>query len=174
MRTTLLSLSALLLASAVLRAEDGRFDKTVAFPRSGDVRLDWEYAKCTIRGVQVRNMPDRDDIEKARTKEPDDKSWLWWEFSVDNRSPAKCKIKLWVEILDKSGQVIKSGDRSGNVDARETDDIRLPTRLPTPDAADAPNGTLRAGNPPHTRPGGRRGEPPRGWGPGNGGGGLSR
>ncbi len=144
MRKTLLSLSALLLASAVLRAEDGRFDKTVAFPRSGDVRLDWEYAKCTIRAVQVRNMPDRDDIEKARTKEPDDKSWLWWEFSVDNRSPAKCKIKLWVEILDKSGQVIKAGDRSTNVGAHSADKVRVSTRVRTVEAADAPRVRLRA------------------------------
>jgi hypothetical protein len=89
-------------------------------------------------------MPDRDDIEKARRSDPDDKSWLWWEFSVANRGPSKCKVKLWVEILDKSGQVVKAGDRSGSVDPQETDDIRLSTRMRTLDAADAPKVRVRA------------------------------
>src|SRR5438034_11728716 len=109
-------LAVLLLAAAFLSAEDGRFEKTIPFPRSGNAALDWTYEKCTIRTVQVRNMPDRDDIEKARRSDPDDKSWLWWEFSIANHGPSKCKVKLWVEVLDKSGQVVKSGDRSGSVD----------------------------------------------------------
>jgi hypothetical protein len=134
----------LLLAAAFLSAADGRFEKTIPFPRGGNAVLDWTYEKCTIRTVQVRNMPDRDDIEKARRSDPDDKSWLWWEFSVANRGPSKCKVKLWVEVLDKSGQVVKSGDRSGSVDPQETDDIRLSTRMRTLDAADAPKVRVRA------------------------------
>lgn len=133
-----------LLAAAALSAQDGRFEKTITFPRTRDARLDWTYQKCTIRSVQVRNYPDDEDIEKARHSEPNDKSWLWWEFSIDNRSPAECKVKLWVEVLDKTGKVVKADDRSASVDAFEDDLVRVSGRLRTLDAADAPKVRLRA------------------------------
>ena len=67
------------------------------------------------------------------------------EFNVENRGDHKCKIRLWVEVLDKSGKVIKSGDRSDTVDAGKTDDdIRLSTRMRTIDIADAPKVHLKA------------------------------
>ena len=132
------------LAAAALGAEDGRFEKTIPFPRTGEARLNWTYEKCTIRSVQVRNYPDREDIEKARPSDPDDKSWLWWEFSIDNRGPAKIKLKLWVEVLDKDGQVVKADDRSASLDAFESDEVRVSGRLRTIDAADAPKVRLRA------------------------------
>ena len=131
-------------ASAALSAQDGRFEKTIPFPRNTNARLDWTYEKCTIRGVQVRNYPDDEDIEKARHSEPDDKSWLWWEFSIDNRGPAKIKLKLWVEVLDKDGKVLKADDRSASVDPFESDEVRVSGRLRTVDAADAPKVRLRA------------------------------
>ena len=53
---------------ALLVAEQGRFEKTIPFPRSGEARLGWSHEKCTIRGVQVRNYPNREDIEKARRR----------------------------------------------------------------------------------------------------------
>ncbi len=132
------------LASATLFGEDGRFEKTIPFPRDGDARLDWTYEKCTIRSVQVRNYPDREDIEKARHLDPDDKSWLWWEFSIDNRGPSKIKLKLWVEVLDEDGKLLKADDRSASLDAFESDEVRVSGRLRTIDAADAPRVRLRA------------------------------
>jgi hypothetical protein len=131
-------------ASAALSAQDGRFEKTIPFPRNRDARLDWTYQKCTVQSVQVRNYPDDEDIEKARHSEPNDKSWLWWEFSIDNRSPGECKVKLWVEVLDKNGKVLKADDRSASVDAFEDDLVRVSGRLRTLDAADAPKVRLRA------------------------------
>ncbi len=136
--------AALLLAASAL-AEDGRFEKTIVFPRSRDAQLDWSHQKCTIRSVEVRNYPDSEDIEKARSKDPNDHSWLWWEFRIDNRGTRDCKIRLWVEVLDKAGKVVKNGDRSGSVDAGKIDDtIRVSTRMRTLDAADAPKVRLRA------------------------------
>jgi hypothetical protein len=144
MRGRFLLAAAILLAPAFARAEDGRFEKTIAFPRSGDAKLDWTFQKCTIRSVEVRNYPSSEDIEKARTKDPDDHSWLWWEFRIDNRGPRDCKVRVWVEILDKSGKVLKDGDHSGNVDAGKIDDsIRVSARMRTVDAADAPKVRLR-------------------------------
>jgi hypothetical protein len=140
-----LSPAALLICAAALLAEDGRFDKTIPFPRNGDVVLDWTYQKCTVRSVQVRNYPNSEDIEKARTKDPDDHSWLWWEFHLDNRGNTDCKVRLWVEILDKNGKVVKDGDRSGSVDAGKIDDsIRLSTRLRTIEIVDSPKVRVRA------------------------------
>ncbi len=135
----------LLLAAGAAPGADGRFEKTIPFPRHGDARLDWTYEKCTIRSVQVRNFPDAEDIEKARQKDPGDHSWLWWEFRIDNRGASDCKIRVWIEILDGSDKVVKASDRSGTVDAGKIDDaIRVSTRMRTLDAAESPRVRLRA------------------------------
>ncbi len=136
--------TAALLGAASLAAEDGQFEKTIPFPRHREAKLDFTFHKCTIRGVQVRNYPDEEDIEKARASDPKDSSWLWWEFDVDNRGPEKLKLKLFVEILDKSGQTVKSGDRSATIDGFESDEYRVSTRMRTLDAADSPKVRIRA------------------------------
>ena len=141
-------LAAAALAFAVVaaaRAEDGHFDKTIAFPRNGDAKLDWKYDKVTIRSVECRNYPNDEDIEKARSKDPKDHSWLWWEFRVDNRGPKSYKVRFWVDVLDKDGKVLKSDDRSATIDADKIDDsIRVSGRLLTLQAADAPKVRVRA------------------------------
>jgi hypothetical protein len=88
-----------------LAAEEGSLREDIPFPRTteGDGRI--TYAKCTIRTLEARNYPDEEDIEKARANDPKDSSWLWWQFEVANRGPEKFKIKLVVEVLDKTGQV---------------------------------------------------------------------
>jgi hypothetical protein len=136
--------AALLLGAAPLVADEGTFEKTIPFPRNREASLDFTAHKCTIRTVQVRNYPDEEDIRKARTKDPKDNSWLWWEFHIDNRAPGKVAVKLFVEVLDKNGRIVKSGDRSSTVDAHETDTVRVSTRLRTLDAADSPKVRIRA------------------------------
>ncbi len=136
--------AALALGAALLGAEEGRFEKTIPLPRNRESVLDWTAYKCTIRTVQVRNYPDDEDIEKARASDPKDSSWLWWEFHVDNRGPSKLAIKFFVEVLDKTGQIVKSGDRSVTIDGFETDEYRVSTRLRTIDAADSPKVRVRA------------------------------
>jgi len=131
--------------AAAARAEDGRFDKTINFPRNGDAKLDWKYEKVTIRSVECRNYPNEEDIEKARSKDPKDHSWLWWEFRVDNRGPKSYKVRFWVDVLDKDGKVLKSDDRSASIDPDKIDDsIRVSGRLLTLQAADAPKVRVRA------------------------------
>jgi hypothetical protein len=145
MKARILLAATLLLAAGAVGAEEGRFEKTIAFPRSRDAALGWTYQKCTIRSVEVRNYPNDDDIEKARSKDPNDHSWLWWEFRIDNRGGRDCKVRLWVEVLDKAGKLVKDGDRSGTVDAGKIDDaIRVSTRMRTLDAVEAPKVRLRA------------------------------
>jgi hypothetical protein len=119
------------------------FEKSIPIPRSGEAKLGWTAGGCTVRSVSVQNYPNEEDIEKAR-KDPSDKSWVWWNFHVENRGDAKCKIHLWVNVYDKAGHVVKSSDRSDTVDANKLDDnIRLSTRMRTIDIADSPKAAVR-------------------------------
>ena len=144
MRLRILFAASALLGAALASAEEGAFEKTIPFPRrhEGDVGI--TYSKCTIRSLEARNYPDEEDIEKARANDPKDSSWIWWQFEVANRGPEKFKIKLYVEVLDKSGQVVKSSDRGVTIDGFEDESYRLPMRMRTLDAADSPKVRVRA------------------------------
>jgi len=124
---------------------DGAFEKTIPVPRTADAPLGWTHGKCKVESVTLRNYPDSEDIEEARAKDRDDKTWLWWEFNVENRADRKCRIRLSVEVLDRKGNVLKASDRSGSVSPGEwDDDIRVSTLMKTLDIADAPKVRLRA------------------------------
>src|SRR5215467_10641709 len=130
---------------AALGAEIGNFEKSLSVPRGGDAKLGWSRNGCAVLSVTVRNYPSREDIDTARREKPDDKSWVWWDFHVENRGSVKCKISLWVDIFDKSGRAVKSSDRTDTVSAGKLDDnIRLSTRMRTLDIADSPKATIRA------------------------------
>jgi hypothetical protein len=126
-------------------AAAANFERTIPVPRTGRATLDWSSGGCTVRSVSLRNYPNSEDIHKARTSDPDDHSWLWWDFHVENRGNQKCRISLVVDIYDKSGKVVKSGDRSDTVDDHKLDDnIKVSTRMRTIDIADAPKVHIRA------------------------------
>jgi hypothetical protein len=138
----------LVMAGAALAAAAGAqqsFEKTIPVPRSGLAKLNWTANGCSVVSLELRNYPDSEDIDKARREDPDDHSWVWWEFNVENRGDAKCRIRLWVEVLDKNGKTLKQSDRNDTVDAHKLDDeIRVSTRMKTVDIADAPKARLRA------------------------------
>lgn len=126
-------------------AADHTFEKTMPLPRTGHTPLHWAVNGCSIVAVSLQNHPSAEDVDKARHKDPDDKSWLWWNFAVENRGGEKCRIQLWVDIYDRAGKVVKSGDRSDTVDAHKLDDnIRLSTRMRTLDIADSPKAHIKA------------------------------
>jgi hypothetical protein len=129
----------LVLAAAKAPADSPRsFEATVPVPRNRDAKLNWVHADCAVNSLTLRNYPDEEEIEEARSKDPNDKSWLWWEFNVSNRGDRKCRVRLVVEVLDKKGAVIKSSDRSDTIDPGELDDdIRVSTLMKTLDVADA-------------------------------------
>jgi len=132
-------------AAALPLAAQQHFEKTIPFPRRGTARLNWSVDRCSVDSLEVRNYPDEEDIEKARRSNPDDHSWLWWQFNVENRSDRKCRIRVWIEVLDKNGNVVKSGDKSDTVDAGKVDDeIRVSGRMKTIDAAGSPKVRVRA------------------------------
>jgi hypothetical protein len=139
-----LAAAAALLGASVLLAEEGVLEKTIAFPRDRYGGLDMVYKKCTIRHIQANNYPDEEDIEKARANDPKDTSWLWWQLDVENKGPENFKIKLWVEVLDKDGKIMKASDRSVTIDGFEDESYRLSMRMRTLDAAEAPKVRVRA------------------------------
>jgi hypothetical protein len=137
-----LGAAALALASLALAAS---FERSIPVPRTGRATLGWTSGGCSVRSVSLRNYPSEEDIHKARTSDPDDHSWVWWDFHVENRGNQKCRISLVVDIYDKSGKVVKSGDKSDTVDDHKLDDnIRVSTRMRTRDIADAPRAHIRA------------------------------
>ena len=140
-----LTLLLLLAGIAASSAAEGNFEKTIAVPRDSDARLGWKYQDCSVESLTLRNYPDDEDVEEARRKDPGDKSWLWWEFNVANRSDRKCRIALSIEVLDRKGKVVKSGDRSDSVSPGELDDdIRVSTLMKTLDIVDAAKVRVRA------------------------------
>jgi hypothetical protein len=142
-RTLTLAIAAAVLAAGA-RAQQS-FEKTIPLPRTGVARLNWTANRCSVVSIELRNYPDSEDIEKARREDPDDHSWVWWQFNVENRGDARCRIRLWVEVLDKNGKTLKQSDRNDTVDAHKLDDqIRVSTRMKTLEIADAPRARLRA------------------------------
>lgn len=137
---------ALILGSfAALANAEGKFEKSITIPHGGDAKIGFARDRCSVVSVTLRNFPSREDIDTARREKPDDKSWVWWDFHVENRGSVKCRIQLWVDIYDKAGRAVKSSDRSDTVDAGKLDDnIRISTRMRTLDIAEAPKATIRA------------------------------
>lgn len=144
MRSTILLLAAALCTGSVLLADSNKFDKTIAFPRGGEVTLDWSFEKCTIKSVKVVDYPADFEVDKARREDPNDKSNIGWQFFIDNRSSTKYAVHVSVEVLDKGGQVIKAADKNPTVGAHEADHTKVSTRMRTIEAADAPKVRLRA------------------------------
>ena len=129
-------------APALLAAS---FEKSIPVPRTGEARLGWTSAGCSVLSVSLQNYPSLEDIEKARREDLNDKSWVWWNFHVENRGRVKCRIKLWVDVYDRAGHVAKSSDRNDTVSAGALDDnIRVSTRMRTLDIAESPRAHIRA------------------------------
>lgn len=140
--------TAAVLAAGLLATSAGSaasFERTIPVPRTGRANLGWTSGGCSVRSVSLRNYPSAEDIHKARSTDPDDNSWVWWDFQVENRGNEKCRISLVVDIYDKAGRVVKSSDKSDTVDDHKMDDnIRVSTRMRTIDIADAPRAHIKA------------------------------
>lgn len=135
----------LLLAGAPSALAAANFEKTIPIPRTSAAKFNWSSGGCAVVSVRLQNYPSGEDVSKARTKDPDDKSWVWWNFQVENRGNVKCRVHLWVDVYGKSGGIAKSSDRSDTIDAGKLDDnIRLSTRMRTLDIVDSPKAKIRA------------------------------
>ncbi len=138
------ALGAACIALCAAAASGATFEGTIRVPRTGRAALGWSAGGCTVRGVSLRNYPSAEDIQKARREDPDDKSWVWWDFHVENRGTSKCKINVTVDVYDRNGKIVKSSDKTDTVDDHKMDDnIRVSTRMRTIDIAEAAKAHLR-------------------------------
>jgi hypothetical protein len=132
----------LVLAQPLLAADD--FDTTIPIPRSGRADLGWTTEKCSVKSVSLQHYPSAKNIEKARKSDPNDTSGVWWTFRVENAG-TQCRIKLWVDVYGKDGEIVKSADKNEMVDGGMLDVyLTVPTRVKTIDIADSPKARLRA------------------------------
>jgi len=131
-------LFALLAVSPALRAAET--DRTIPMPRRDQtVKIGFALGKAKIVDLEIQHYPDSDDVEKARTKELNDKHLTFWNFSVQNRDVArKAKIRIAVEVIGKDGSIVGKGDKGDTVDAGKLDDnIRVWVRMRTLDIVEA-------------------------------------
>ncbi len=130
------------LASALPAAET---DRTIPMPkRDQEVKINFSSDKGKIVGLRIQHYPDAGDVEKARTKDLNDKHLTFWNFSVENRDlDRKVKMRMEVEVIGKDGSVVGKGEKSDTVAPGKLDDnIRVWVRMKTLDIVSAKSAKL--------------------------------
>ena len=130
------------LAAALSAAET---DRTIPMPKADqDVKLNFASGKAKIVSLRIQHYPDADDVEKARTKDLNDKHLTFWNFSVENRDlDKKAHMKMSIEVIGKDGSVVGKGDKSDSVAPGKLDDnIRIWVRMKTLDIVSAKSAKL--------------------------------
>ena len=142
MQKLLIAAAALAAAAALGAAET---DKTIPMPkRDQDVKIDFSADKAKIVSLRIQHYPDEDDVEKAKTKDLNDKHLTFWNFSVSNRDETrKVRMKIAIEVIGKDGSIVGKGDKSDTVDAGKLDDnIRVWVHMKTLDIVSAKSAKL--------------------------------
>ena len=142
MKKLLIAAAALAAAAALGAAET---EKTIPMPRREQVvSINFAADKAKIATLEIQHYPDSDDVEKAKTKDLNDKHLTFWHFTVENRDEhRKAKMRIAVEVIGKDGTVVGKGDKSDTVDAGKLDDsIRVWVRMRTLDIVSARSAKL--------------------------------
>ena len=120
-------------------------DRTIPMPkRDQTVKIDFSSGKARIVSLEIQHYPDSDAIEKAKTKDLNDKHLTFWNFSVENRDlNRKARIRAAVEVVGKDGAIVGKGDKSDTVAPGKLDDnIRVWVRMRTLDIVSAKSAKL--------------------------------
>jgi|GEM_PF-2280916 len=121
---------ALVLAAAILVLAVGTMlwsqepytvDKTVPLPKTGQADLKFEAGPVIFDEVIIRNMPDEEDLAKAKNN-PSDKCHPKLQVGVSNKGTAKMKFHLKVRLEDKDGNVYMSCDRNDTAEPGAVND----------------------------------------------------
>ena len=142
MRKLALSIAVAALAALAAAAET---DRTIPMPKRDQVvKINFSSGKAKIVSLEIQHYPDTDAIEKAKTKDLNDKHLTFWNFSVENRDlDHKAKIRAAIEVLGKDGEVVGKGDKSDSVSPGKLDDnIRVWVRMRTLDIISARSAKL--------------------------------
>ena len=130
--------AAVLAGAAALGAAET--EKTIPMPKRDQVvAIGFAQGKAKITTLEIQHYPDSDDVEKAKTKDLNDKHLTFWNFSVENRDlDHKVKMRMAVEVIGKDGSVVGKGDKSDTVAPGKLDDnIRVWVRMRTLDIVSA-------------------------------------
>ena len=110
-----------LLVAGMLRG--GTTERTIPVPkRDQEVKINFSSEGAAIETLRIQNYPDTDQVEKAKTKDPNDKSFVFWRFNVSNRSSRKVRMKIEVTLIGKDGSEVGHNDKTDSVDAEKRED----------------------------------------------------
>ncbi|MCL4806996.1 MAG: hypothetical protein KJ062_04255 [Thermoanaerobaculia bacterium] len=122
------------LAAAPAAAQGKLAEETAAVPRETRVTLDLSFEKATIFAVESQNDPKAADIEEARAKDPEDKTWVLLRFFYRNDGYTRQKARIRAFLLDESGGVLGEGGRSATLKKQKAEDtVTFPIRVKTLD-----------------------------------------
>jgi hypothetical protein len=122
------------LTAAPAAAAGQLVQESVAVPRENRVPLALSFDKSTIFAVESQNDPQPADLEEARTKDPDDKTWVLLRFYYRNDGWTRQKVKVRALLLDEAGGVLADVDRSTTLSKQEKEDIfSVPMKVKTLD-----------------------------------------
>ena len=101
-----------ILATAPAAAAGKLAEATVDVPREHRVPLEFAHEKGAIFALESHNDPKADDLEEARQKDPDDKTWVLLRFYYRNDGWTRQRVKVRALLLDADGGVLADTGRS--------------------------------------------------------------
>lgn len=116
-------LSAVVTFAAVTLLFADPIEKTVGVPgKDADAKVGISFEGVKIESYTIQNYPDSAEIEKAKSTDPNDKGFVFFNFTVSNTSDKPMKVKIDVAIIGKDGKPVERSDRSDTVEPGKTDD----------------------------------------------------
>lgn len=122
------------LAAAPAAAQGKLAEEMAAVPRETRIPLALSFEKAAIFAVESQNDPKPADVEEARAKDPDDKTWVLLRFFYRNDGYTKQKARIRAFLLDENGGVLGEGGRSSTLKKQKSEDtVTFPIRVKTLD-----------------------------------------
>jgi len=97
-------------------------EQTVDVPREHRVPLAIAFDKSTLFGLESNNEPKPDDVEEAKAKDPNDKTWVLLRFYYRNEGWTRQKVSLSALLLDESGGVLAEAKGSKTLGKQKAED----------------------------------------------------
>jgi hypothetical protein len=99
----------------------GSAEKTIPVPKTGQAELKFDVGPLVIEEIIIRNVPDDEDLAKAKG-DPSDKCHPKLQVGVTNKGSAKTKFHLQVQFEDKDGNIFMSCDRNDDIEPGAVND----------------------------------------------------
>ncbi len=126
----------LALGAALPAAAAGKLvEASVDVPREHRIPLSIAFEKASVLAVESHNEPKDADVEEAKAKDPDDRTWVALRFYLRNDGYTKQKVNIQALLLDPEGGILaQAKDRTTSVSRLTNEDtLTLPIRVKTLD-----------------------------------------